>query len=132
MPGFRPHEVTTAHVADAIRQFIDSEEPARAWFMASGMKREIPIEPAEPAPAAVEASATATEPAPADSGLTGNEQWKALMIEERFDELRALCEVRILDFDTRIRESETARALWRRRLAAVNVLAGDGDETEGQ
>ena len=133
VPGFRLHEVTTAHVADAIRQFIESEEPGSAWYMAAGMKREIPnpIEPAGPAPATVEASAT-EEPAPADSGLTSNEQWKALLIDERFDELRALCEGRIRDFDTRIRESETARALWRRRLAAVNALEGDGDEPEGR
>ena len=129
VPGFRWHEVTTAHVADAIRQFIEAEEPVRSWYMAAGLKREIPIR-AEPAPAAVEAPAP--EPAPADSGLTSNEQWKALIVDERIDELRALCEGRIRDFDTRIRESETARALWRRRLAAVNVLAGDGDEPEGQ
>lgn len=113
VPGFRLGDVTTAHVADAIRRFVESEEPGRAWYMASGMKPRIPIESAAPAPAAV-----VPEPGP-EASLTSGEQWKALLIAERFDELRALCEAKI-------GEAESVVEKWQRRLAAAKALEGDG------
>lgn len=123
VPGFRMADVTTAHVADAVRRFVESEEPARAWYMASGLKpANVPI--AEPAPVADEAPVA--EPVPA-AGLTGNEQWKALIVAERFDELRELCEARIGEAETRVRDAEADLEKWRRRLTAAKALGGEGE-----
>ena len=130
VPGFRWGDVTPAHVADAIRHFVKSEDAARAWYMASGFK---PVAEAGP-------GAEVPKPAPV-AALTGGERWKALFLADRYGDMRALCDSQLADLEAererleaeRVRvEAEQAKvdadlATWRKRKKAADALAAVDD-----
>ena len=116
IPDLALGDVTGRHVADALRQFIACRDAHRAWWKASGLAPE-----AEPAPVR-EAPAPAPEPkkvvALPGAGLTGKEQWKALMQDEDVEGLLALCTEQVARLEGEL-------GTWRRRLAAAQALAGE-------
>lgn len=123
IPDLTVEQVTGAHVADALRQFIDCRDAHRAWWLASGLK---PGAEAEPAPVKEPPLARQEPEAKVVSlpgtGLTGNERWKHLVVSEEYEALRELCEGQVARLEGEL-------ATWRKRLAAAKALIG-GDEQE--
>ena len=113
IPDLALAEVTGPHVADAIRHFVEHRDAQKAWWLASGLKPEAQA----PAPAPAQAPAPKVV-ALKGASLTGSEQWKALVLAEDVEGLRALCTGQVARLEG---ELET----WRRRLKAAEALAGE-------
>ena len=138
VPGFTLGDVTTAHVADAIRQFIKCEDAARSWYMASGLKPEAASEPPAPEPPA-KGPVPEPAPAPAAKTLTVDSSWKGLFATDRYADMRAMSDRRVGDLEAeRARlEAELSRvdedlAKWRKRkkVAEALVKVDDDDGTD--
>ena len=124
--GFTLGDVTPAHVADAIRQFIGSEDATRAWFMASGLQP-----PASEPPAKEPVS----ELAPAATTLTLDSSWKGLFGADRYADMRTMSDRRVgeLEAERDRLEGELSRvdedlAKWRKRQKAAASLAAVDDD----
>ena len=114
IPDLALAEVTGRHVADAIRQFIEHRDAQQAWWLASGLKPEAQAPAARPA----QAPAPKVVALKGAAALTGAERWKALVLAEDVEGLRALCTGQVARLEG---ELET----WRRRLKAAEALAGE-------
>ena len=114
VPGLTLWDVTPRHVADAIRQFCESEDAGQAWYMASGLREEappaqapsLPVEPKAPVPvqAAVPAAA-----------LTGNEEWKRLIMADDFTGMKALAQKKVAEVAAKMEVLEAERVRWAKR-----------------
>lgn len=107
IPDLTLADVTSAHVADALRKFVECRDPHRAWWHASGLQPEAAEPDPAPAPKVV---------ALPGAGLTGREQWKGLLLAEDYEALVTLCEGQVARLEADL-------ATWRKRLAAAQALA---------
>ena len=109
-------QVTTAHVADALRHLVECRDADKAWWLASGL----PVAPGAARPPEVGGSPPPAPRAPerAPVGLTGEEGWKALLMSEDYAGMAVVAERRVEAL-----RGELAR--WERRLAVARAGMGE-------
>ena len=141
VPDLANGAVTPAHVAAAIRAFIECEDAVEAWRSVARAgapaPRSVGVEhprprmerPADrPALVAVPA-ADVGEAAPVDADETDKERFNALFAADRFDDAESLAERKAEELEAeaaRLVEEADRRAdeaaTWRKRLAAVGAM----------
>ena len=109
--GYYMDQVKAKDVANALRYYVGCEDPVEAWKKVAdewhahwGRDPKPVVAPAKPVQA----------PAPA-SQMTGKEQWKSLIAEERYGELAVLCDEKVAFFSEQL-------AIWTKRKAACAAL----------
>ena len=135
--------VTTAHVAAALRAFLDCEEAEGAWRAAVGepAERRSPVavaprakqgrpavveEPAVRSSVAEPASSVVALPASDEAVEADKARFGRLFSEERFDDAAALCERMVADLEAQAARVADEAATWGRRLNAVRAMRGEG------
>ena len=143
VPDLSNWAITTAHVAEAIRAFVECEDAVEAWRTVARAEvpapRPVAVEhpparaerPADrPALVAVPApAADVDEEAPVDADEADEERFKTLFVADSFDEAQSLAERKAVELEAeaaRLVEEADRRAeeaaTWRKRLAAVRAM----------
>lgn len=124
VPNLTLPDVTPAHVAKALRAFVECEDAWQAWREAAGEPAERPAPADKPIPTGARQG-----PNPGCGELTEAERFKQLFVADQFDEAEALCERKVADCDRRAAEIEAQvkriaedAATWRKRLNAVQAM----------
>ena len=127
IPELTLGDVTTAHVADAIRQYVRCRDAVKAWYMASGLRNVQPTPKAQPAPAAKpEPKAVKVEPGTALSmgvgSTTAVEQFKTHMVKDEWAAAVELAQGKVQDIESKIEALRAELGTWRRRLASAQAM----------
>ena len=113
-------KVTTAHVAQAIRYFIECQDAVVAWGKVADEQ-----DVAGDAPRNVTPMTGTTVRELPKPKLTGGEQWKTLMMAERYGELVTLCEGEERKLQERIDTLLAEQKTWAKRRKSAQVMLGD-------
>ena len=117
VPDLSLPDVTPAHVAAALRAFVECEDAEDAWRAAAGEPADRPAQAQAPAAPGEARAAHGREAA-----LTDSERFKQLFVRDRYDEAEALCERRVADLEAQAARIADEAATWRKRLNAVRAM----------
>ena len=127
IPGFSLGDVTSRHVADAIRQFVRCRDASKAWYLASGLKNVPPKPVARAVPAArPEPKVVKVEPGTALSmgvgSTTSTEQWKTLMVKDEWAAAAALAQEKVADIEAKIDALRAELGVWKKREISAQAM----------
>ena len=129
-PDYTISALTCPDIAQALRELVQCRDAMLAWRKVvearsaptAGEARSVPSQGQED-PEPVNGAAFHVEQAPSiPKRLTKAEGWKALQMEERYEDLVALCQGEEARLQERMDALEAEMSVWRRRRKAAQVM----------